>query len=84
MILTYPICTTWIAILYWGCLLYGANAAKHPTEDAEVLGLKLEAPENIDRKERISVNNVENLPLGLAVFWCRIFAIVLGMVLKRL
>lgn len=69
LILTYAICTTWMAILYWAGLLYGANVANHPKEDEEVLGLKLEPPDGIVRRERIAVNNVENIPLGLAVFW---------------
>ena len=70
LIETYALCTAVLAIIYFFSLIYGANMNNHPQEDLNIgIADPTKVPEDIKRRERICGNNVENIPLGLAVFW---------------
>jgi uncharacterized MAPEG superfamily protein len=65
---TYAICSLFMFLKYFFCLIYGANWSNHPPEDTEKLGDR-PVPEDIKRRERCFLNDVENIPLHLVLFW---------------
>lgn len=69
MIHTYALCTLFIFTLYFGVLLYASNMAKHPPEDAKTFGAAPPVPVDFERRDRAFMNNVENIPLNVGIFW---------------
>jgi len=54
---------------------YGANMDEHPPEDV-VLGKQPPVPDDIKRRSRIIMNNLENLPVDLALFWAAFISVL--------
>lgn len=63
----YAVCTSIIFVKYTLSLFYAANSTNHPTEDK--MFLLSPPPEDIRRMERQFLNDMENIPVHLAVFW---------------
>ncbi len=79
----YSICTLILWAKYLTCQLIGANFQNHPQEDTEKFPESMQkVPEDIKRRERTFLNDVENIPLDLLVFWAaflvQVFAFISG------
>lgn len=63
----YAVSTVVIFMKYTLSLFYAANSGNHPTEDK--MFLLPPQPEDIRRRERQFLNDMENIPVHLAIFW---------------
>ena len=68
LLVTYAVCTVLLVLTVKFSNFYGANMDEHPPEDA-VLGKQPPVPADIKRRGRIIANNLENIPVDLALFW---------------
>lgn len=68
MFQAYSICTFILVTLYGITQKIAMNWNNHPIEDTEKFGDKI-IPQNIKRRERAFLNNLENIPIDLIVFW---------------
>ena len=69
LLVVYAVCTvaTFFAVKFSN--FFGANTDEHPPEDTVVLGKLPPVPADIKRRMRIIMNNLENVPIELALFW---------------
>lgn len=63
----YAVSTVVIFTKYTLSLFYAANSGNHPAED-KIFLLPIQ-PEDIRRRERQFLNDMENIPVHLAIFW---------------
>lgn len=63
----YAVSTAVLFLKYTVSLFYAANSGNHPSEDK--IFLLPPPPEDIRRRERQFLNDMENIPVHLAVFW---------------
>lgn len=63
----YAVSTVAIFTKYTLSLFYAANSGNHPTEDK--MFLLPPQPDDIRRRERQFLNDMENIPVHLAIFW---------------
>ena len=68
LLVTYAVCTVLLVLTVKFSNFYGANMDEHPPEDV-VLGKQPPVPADIKRRGRIIANNLENIPVDLALFW---------------
>jgi len=54
---------------------FGANMDDHPAEDS-VLGKQPPVPADIKRRMRIIMNNLESVPMELALFWAGFISVL--------
>lgn len=67
LIRMYAVATVAIFVKYCFSLFYAANSAYHPDEDKAFL--MVAQPEDARRRERQFVNDMENIPVHLSMFW---------------
>jgi uncharacterized MAPEG superfamily protein len=67
LIKMYAVATAAIFVKYCFSLFYAANSAYHPDEDKAFL--MVTQPEDARRRERQFVNDMENIPVHLSMFW---------------
>jgi hypothetical protein len=75
MLMAYAACTVALFLTAKFSNFYGANMDEHPPEDA-VLGKQPPVPADIARRQRNIMNNLENVPLDLALFWAALLSVV--------
>jgi len=67
MFQVYSICTLTIFLKYIFSQVYGSNYNHHPEEDYKLGELKV--PEDVKRRERNFLNDLENIPFDFVIFW---------------
>ena len=67
MFLGYAICTLIILVKAKCVNFWGVNSDEHPPEDKDLP--KLPVPADIKRRQRAIMNDLENLPVDMVVFW---------------
>lgn len=66
----YTVCTLLIFLKYTFSSLYSINWGTRPQEDFDAFGVEIiPVPSNLKRRERVTHNNVENVPINLVIFW---------------
>ena len=73
-VLAYAICTLYLVVLYTISKYSAINIEKRPAEDGTMLQsakpiMDKQTPEDQLRRERVFGNNLENIPIALAVYW---------------
>ena len=63
----YAVSTAWLFFKYFLSAVYAVNADNHPEEDSIIYVPPI--PSNIRRRERQFANDMENIPLHMAIFW---------------
>lgn len=79
----YSICTLVIYVKYTVCQFIGSNFENHPKEDAKSFPKGMQSvSEDKKRRERAFLNDLENIPFDLLIFWVaflvQIFAFMTG------
>jgi uncharacterized MAPEG superfamily protein len=75
LLVTYAVCTVVLFFVVKVCNFYGANMDDHPPEDA-LLGTQPPVPDDIKRRMRLIMNNLENAPMDLALFWAAFISVL--------
>jgi hypothetical protein len=75
LLVVYSVCTSVLFLLVKFSNFFGANMEDHPPEDV-VLGKQPPVPADIKRRMRIIMNNLENTPIELALFWAGYVAVL--------
>jgi uncharacterized MAPEG superfamily protein len=91
LIQTYSICTLFLFCKYIFAMYYAVNFNKRLPEDKVVLGglekteaEKTQSDEEIQkRKERTFLNDVENIPFHVAIFWAALLVEILAISSKE-
>jgi uncharacterized MAPEG superfamily protein len=67
MFQVYAISSLILLVKYFVTIMYATNPDDHPEEDAPYITGK--APPDIKRRTRTAMNDLENLPMHLGIFW---------------
>ena len=81
LIQTYSICTLFLFCKYIAAMFYGVNFKTRPPEDKAIIGEKAQTDvdeELVKRKERTFLNDVENIPFHVAIFWAALLVEILA------
>jgi microsomal prostaglandin-E synthase 1 len=58
--------------------MFGTNANEHPPEDGVREPLQGARLQNAQRRQRVIMNDLENIPVDLAVFWSGLVVVFAG------
>lgn len=67
MFQVYSICTLFLFIKYFITTMYAINNDNHPEEDKMLP--QVPVPADIKRRERVFLNDLENIPFHMAILW---------------
>jgi uncharacterized MAPEG superfamily protein len=76
MLLCYAISTLVLLVKQKFVNFYGVNQNERPPEDADLP--KMPVPTDIARRQRALINDLENVPTDLAVFWAGALVVLAG------